>query len=405
MALKAHTNAVGSYDKWEAFKQEWRGADGSYFSNTETVNMSWSRKPGPLAPAWIKGADGTALFKKPTSYYRHVGKRTNPQFTEQVYWDPGKTSFRATVTGYMQNRLSNTPVLLYMPGAMENPASDDPVMDSNVYNRLLIEAYNELREVKLALGNAMAEAVTTVDMIADTAKTLAELLYAAKHGRWKYFARVAGIRDPKTALKLPSNLFLQWKYGWKPLMSDIRDGVELLKENPITLPLYHVKKYSGTRPEWEFRTGAVNGYNTVKGKGRNATTLELWVTMDPTSWNSTFHSLGLDNPLGILWEVTPYSFVVDWLVPVGDYLSALAAMPGLNLVGGYVSYRGQGSSTVTYTSTDPVTIGSYPTVQVDRFGFRRIALTSLPVPLPYVKSPFSNSHTQSALALLAQLIK
>lgn len=32
---------------------------------------------------------------------------------------------------------------------------------------------------------------------------------------------------------------------------------------------------------------------------------------------------GFDNPLGVLWEATPYSFVADWFFPVGSYLNGL----------------------------------------------------------------------------------
>lgn len=32
---------------------------------------------------------------------------------------------------------------------------------------------------------------------------------------------------------------------------------------------------------------------------------------------------GFDNPAGVLWEATPYSFVADWFFPVGSYLNAL----------------------------------------------------------------------------------
>ncbi|DAD52696.1 maturation protein [ssRNA phage SRR7976301_3] len=404
MSFPAFTNKKGTQEKWAPFKQEWRGTNGEYFSNTETVRLGLSKKPETVFPPWNK-TGGVVCFKQPSSYYRCVANRSNPMFEELVYWDNSQTSLRATVTGGMQNRHGNSPALYYMPGCMENPASDDPVMDFNTYNRLLVQCYLELQETKLSLGNSMAEAVSTVDMIADTAAKLAAALRSVKHGNWRLALKHLGLSGHREALKIPSSYYLQWLYGWKPLMSDIRAGVDLLKSQIPPLPLAHVRKSATTNPAWDFQVGGIDGTNTVKGKGVNRTKVELWVSMDPTSWNHTAHTLGLDNPLGILWEVTPWSFVVDWLIPVGDYLEALSAMAGLNLAGGYVGYMGQGSSTVKYASSNKKAKGSYPVTQIDRFGYRRVAFSTLPRPLPYVKSPFSTSHTTTALALLNQLFK
>lgn len=33
--------------------------------------------------------------------------------------------------------------------------------------------------------------------------------------------------------------------------------------------------------------------------------------------------LGFTNPAAVLWEATPFSFVVDWFLPIGDYLKTL----------------------------------------------------------------------------------
>jgi hypothetical protein len=37
------------------------------------------------------------------------------------------------------------------------------------------------------------------------------------------------------------------------------------------------------------------------------------------------HALGLDNPLAVLWDKIPYSFIVDWFVGISDFLDRNAA--------------------------------------------------------------------------------
>jgi hypothetical protein len=45
----------------------------------------------------------------------------------------------------------------------------------------------------------------------------------------------------------------------------------------------------------------------------------------------------LSNPAALAWELVPYSFVVDWMIPVGDYLSSLDAVNGLTFRRGTLS--------------------------------------------------------------------
>jgi hypothetical protein len=44
---------------------------------------------------------------------------------------------------------------------------------------------------------------------------------------------------------------------------------------------------------------------------------------------SVARQLGMLDPASVVWEIVPYSFVVDWFVPFGTYLSNLNAIPKL----------------------------------------------------------------------------
>jgi hypothetical protein len=41
---------------------------------------------------------------------------------------------------------------------------------------------------------------------------------------------------------------------------------------------------------------------------------------------------GLDNPIGVLWNAIPYSFVVDWFVNIGDWAESLIHEPAIPIV-------------------------------------------------------------------------
>lgn len=401
MSLSAFNSGPGYHEKWYPFEVKCVNPDGSTWQTVEWVRTDQCYKPEwPNRPEWVR-VNGAVAFKKPSQWRREVFKRTNPYFTNSQVKSDG--TYYCTLPASW--RTGNHPDLLNMPGVMQN-SSMSPEWDSNAENRAVVECYLKIKDQKASIGAALAEATQTADMLADTAKQLAKLLINARRGNWKGVADAIGLRG-REALRLPSNYYLQWQYGWSPLMHDIRDAHDLLKEKlkPL-LPLIHAKRTIESKQKWDHKVpGNENEYNTVRGEGTHTTKVELWVTCNADPWRQAALQMGLDDPLGILWELTPYSFVVDWIAPVGDLLSALSVRGDLSLIAGYVSMKGQGSITISHPGTpDPSITESVPDSKCERFGFVRAPYYSLPMPLPYVKSPFSTSHTKSALALLGQLI-
>ncbi len=67
------------------------------------------------------------------------------------------------------------------------------------------------------------------------------------------------------------------------------------------------------------------------------------------------NNLGLANPAIVVWELIPFSFVVDWFVTVGQFLENGSAWLGLTVTKPYTTYGG----TRLLTKTD-VNVYDYP---------------------------------------------
>jgi hypothetical protein len=123
--------------------------------------------------------------------------------------------------------------------------------------------------------------------------------------------------------------------------------------------------------------------------------------------SNTLTQFGLANPLSLAWEILPYSFVVDWMLPIGPWLSNLDYTNGLSFDHGWINYKANDEvkgELVNYSSvvdgwTRNWTNGnSSGTAMV----FHRDALGDFPSPpLPRLKNPFSPIHVSEALSLLA----
>lgn len=117
---------------------------------------------------------------------------------------------------------------------------------------------------------------------------------------------------------------------------------------------------------------------------------------------------GITNPALIVWDAIPLSFVVDWFLPVANYLENLGAFSGFDFVeirrvrftrwlthakfsearSGF-EYGGQWSEVVSCE------------VDADGVTYDRDFLSSIPsIPLAF-KDPVSVSHATSAIALLS----
>lgn len=245
-------------------------------------------------------------------------------------------------------------------------------------------------------------------MIADGAHTVLNAWKAFKRGQFNQIPRILGMNRRDIANgSYPANSWLAYQYGWKPFLGSVYDNVQLLdrllREDDATFTVQHSLKRDETFTRDDGSIGCtLNGTCKVK-VGFTCKVLDSFVDGLDTS--------GVLNPLSIAWELVPFSFVVDWFVPVGAVLESLTATIGLQLLTGYqtmvddqdvkvkmVSPRT--GSPLYYRVLDP---GDF---HVKLFTFERVPLRDFPVPRLYANlNPFSTQRIISAAALIRQQLR
>lgn len=253
----------------------------------------------------------------------------------------------------------------------------------------------------------LAEGREALNLIASSATKIAKSIMFARKGNFnEAMAALAGSRSLKTGRRIKqrdvaASNWLEVQYGWTPLLKDAESGAQFLGtvlNAPLTWEVRARKKFvhGVTNP-----AGAYTSFPSAVAitKGQIIATL---TEVDKIAL------AGLYDPLSVIWEKTPYSFVVDWFLPIGQYLSARGLIQSIK--GTFVTTK-----KFDFRSGAPVWIGSSPnfycvggdlgSFTLKRWNFSRSVSDSLSVPMPSLKGfnqAASWRHCTSAIALLTQ---
>ena len=229
------------------------------------------------------------------------------------------------------------------------------------------------------------------------------------------FRKLSLRKDWRRITKLPADLWLQYQYGFKPLMSDIWSAAdEAIRVARNGLQSFEASSWSPL-DGLNFDLGE-NGYGSLSVgnvKGKQIVKYGLILDAGITDANRYQHFTSL-NPVSIAWELLPYSFVVDWFVDVGTTLRSYETSL-LNNVAFKSGYRTElhyldGDLVKRYPNRDSAnqyiiypqgqTPGTYHFSYMDRS-----ILSAYPLPsLPRFKSNLGSERLLSAAALLAQFL-
>lgn len=186
------------------------------------------------------------------------------------------------------------------------------------------------------LSTFLGELPETIQWMGKTLKSLVETYRAVRSGRLRDVKRLAK-RAGRRARDQPyrelhrrtgevSDKWLEWRYAVQPLMYDMDDMMKAL---------YGARNRNLIR---RVAGGATGRYlNVIRDPYTGQMQLSEWQDRAVVYYQvnpdvEAFRRLGLINPLAALWELTPLSFVVDWFIPIGNYVGNLDTMFGVSVL-------------------------------------------------------------------------
>lgn len=220
-------------------------------------------------------------------------------------------------------------------------------------------------------------------------------------------AKYRGETDPSVIM---GNRWLEWQYGWKPLLSSIFGACDFERRKPRQS--FRIQGNSKRRTIQTVITTTTYGFRTwndIENSSYATVRCDYRVNNSLANDASRFTSM---NPLAIAWELVPYSFVVDWFFDIGGYMQDLETSleSGLTFVRGYEVSTHRYLNKVYFppgrgTSTNPVVVHQFESRTKEyRISKQRVRLFSTPLPfLPRIEAKLGAQRLLSAAALLRQL--
>jgi hypothetical protein len=205
------------------------------------------------------------------------------------------------------------------------------ISENNLFNARL-KLLAKLSDLKSNLAVTLVEARKTSKLVVESCERIVNAYRAFRRGNIKLVAELLNLRRPDVHKN-----WLSYRYGWIPLMSDVKGQAELFAQQiglggrPLSYKVSHKSvagnDYDNSRYYVPWGGGDPQ-LLTETLKFDQDLRLKVWVELESPHL-ATLQQTGLTNPALTVWELVPYSFVVDWFISVGDYLQALTALQGV----------------------------------------------------------------------------
>lgn len=237
-------------------------------------------------------------------------------------WEVQRAPFNHPLPYRFNRRRESQYLGVQTPGSQVNDAMymltelnwDDWQLIDSVVNQARSRCLKQAKgSGQAALGLTIIDWRSSLSMISGALRAL-----ASKRSRARLYYR-----------RKASDIYLEGVFGWVPLMSDIYQAMEVLSS---------AHRISPSRAKAQNTHAYSVADSTVQAGVFTDARATVGVRLSLDNPNVVLlNNLGVLNPASIAWDMVPYSFVINWFVPVGTYLNSLTELLGYGVHDGFVT--------------------------------------------------------------------
>lgn len=192
---------------------------------------------------------------------------------------------------------------------------------------VLSKLVDKWKNSEVNVGVSLGESKESLGMVAESLHSLVQSAKQLKRGNLggaiRHFKHPVPRRSRRKAAKRlsqgdVSGSWLALNLGWAPMINDIYSALGYVKD---------AGGYAKVSSPWV--KGSVNcsivNFPPVTGRKIVQVCKSRYVCCVRTP-PTEYDRLGLTNPAVVAWELVPWSFVVDYFLPIGDVVNAMTAL-------------------------------------------------------------------------------
>lgn len=216
---------------------------------------------------------------------------------------------------------------------------------SSAHSKARSKVIGNIQRLKSNVAQNIAEYRQVSNMFDTNVGRITSAYRALRHGDVKGFSRNIPLRKrhersllkrgPLDVRRNAPTIWLETQYGWLPLLGDVYTGITNFYKR---VEEGYVMRARGSGVETIVSSGSwVNDPGIVRHRDITGKKVYCQYIIEyevDFARLANMQSWGLTNPALLAWELVPYSFVVDWFLPVGDWLSQVGYSLALYFVRG-----------------------------------------------------------------------
>ena len=288
---------------------------------------------------------------------------------------------------------------------------DVRIRNGNLHRKIVSnKLVKKLGNRDIDLGVALGEARETAHFVQGAMLRTWRAFHSARKGdvsgmlkalEWSKTARPSKqrLRDVPDAA---SGVWLEYSYAVRPLLADVYGALSALEKRNRVPELVTVRASEEDEINFNLQAlqqipGHPSGWSEeMNAKGRMHTSGKITFTV-ANPFLYTLSQVGLTNPLNVAWELVPFSFVVDWFIPIGSWFNGLVPPQGISNVHGSMATKFEFHGDARYFSEGRY---NFPSTFKSRTKYRT-PISEIPrYHLVGATFDLSNSQIASGLSLL-----
>jgi len=310
--VSVYRTGTNTHEYWDTTKSDW-------VQDGNTPNHGYDLNGSYASIVYGTCKKDRAGFR-PTQFCNHLVAESKMAYAGGRFYDnaahTSRSQFRSCYQVTTRQTLLTTPVLPNL--SVHHNAAMDYFKSGCV-------------DAKVQLPVSLLEAGEVKSLVPQFRQTLSSL--GGQYG--------ASLSEVKRLVKGLAGGYLALLFGVLPIISDVKGvyrgltelekHVSWLRKNqgkPVRVSYRATIPYSGVANS--LITGSNAGWETRALQNKAFYHAFAIVTYDVSSLTdlelrlrALTRRFGFDDPIGTFWELVPFSFVIDWLINVGEFLNSL----------------------------------------------------------------------------------